>query len=375
MPAFLVDDDGTSELSCDTPGWVVFEPGELRTEVCNSTSGGDCVATQTPGPDAPSGSGYLFLGDPVAPTTFVAGEPTLGAGDTRLRQRFIEADDGARIGWDLYDTQTDRPCAFLEVDDGPLRCLPTLPLEGSAYVESSDAWIPYSRGNTQCAPDQIASLETPGRYTCDVADNSLYTVGQVLDEVCIQTTNGVCSAWRGLADDAPEGAAFFLADEAVDLSRFAAGEVGSPEGDGRIQTVALVAEDGFRLETGLFDAQVGEACAFSVAADGQLRCLPQTFSSGSHYVLRTQEWGSYRGGNAGCAPNFINAPLPSSSFSCEPARFEIHAVEGTTEQVCLSTAVPGTCSSWLSLSEEAPADAGLYVAGDVVDPTEFVGGS
>ncbi len=375
MPSYLVDDDAATSYDCDVQGWVVYEPGEFRTEVCNSISGGACTSTRTPGQDAPAGSGYLFLGDPVDPSTFVAGEIATPAGNTRLRRRFVEAEDGARIGWDVFDTQIERSCAFKPIEGGQLRCIPDAPSEGSGYVESIDDWVRYVPGNTACPPERIGGVDSPGSYTCDVATHTVYTVGEPVEEVCTSLTNGECTSRRVLGDDPPEGAAFFFADVEVEASDFVAGVRGPADDEGRIVAIEVVSDDGFRVNTGLMDTQLGDACTFTLAADGVRRCLPQTFSSGRHYDTRAMEWAPYRGGNEGCMATFIVYRPSAASFSCDQPRAQVHDVGGVVDQLCISTAVPGTCASWLSLSDEAPAGAALYVAGETVDPSEFVGGS
>ena len=374
MPSYLVDHDAATNLDCEARGWVVFEPGEFRTEVCSGISGGSCISTSGPDGDAPPGSGYLFLGDPVDPATFVAGDITTPAGDTRLRHRFLEAEDGARIGWDVFDTELEGPCAFGRTEAGELRCLPEAPYEALAYLEAEDAWVPFEPGNTACPPDRIGRVESPSNYSCEEATQAVYGVGDDVDEVCTTTTNGACSSWRVLGEDAPAGATFFLAGEELDPSAFVLGERGQADGDGRIVATEVVTDDGFRVASGLMDTVLGEACSFSIAADGVRRCLPQTFSSGEHYDLRAMEWAPYRRGNGDCSPAFIVSPSAAERFSCELPRTEVYAVGSTAEQVCIASAVPGGCSSWLSPSDEAPAGAALYLAGDVVDPGEFVGG-
>jgi hypothetical protein len=42
----------------------------------------------------------------------------------------------------------------------------------------------------------------------------------------------------------------------------------------RLRVKSYVGEDGFRQQVGLYDTQLQTQCAFNVATDGVLRCLP-----------------------------------------------------------------------------------------------------
>lgn len=374
-PAFLVDEAVGSSLDCEPPMWNVFAPGELRDEICVGISGDTCTTTQAPGEDAPPNSGYLFLGDAVEPSVFVSGELVVADGDTRLRRRWLEAEDGARVFWDVYDTERDHVCAFAMAADGQLRCLPVLPESRTGYVESLDEWLPFRSGNTACPPELISAVDDAGPYSCEDATHTLYTTGDTVDEVCLNLSDGMCTTIQILGEDPPAGAAFFLADEVVDPSVFAAGERMMGEGDDRLVAREVVTEDGFRIETELLDTEYDGACRFAIAADGERRCLPTTTGSGGHYDTRTMEWIRYQGGNTGCMPSAIVTQQPSQTFTCEPRRSEVRGIEGEVERVCIAPTAGGDCASWLSISDSAPEGAALYLAGDLLDPADFVGGS
>ena len=374
-PTFLVDEVGESSLDCEPSTWNVYEPGEFQGEICVAASGGTCTATQSPGEDAPPNSGYLFLGDAVDPAVFVSADLAVSEGDTRLRRRWLEAEDGARIPWDIYDTEREHACVFLTAADGQLRCLPVLPSSQTGYVESLDAWLPFRSGNTMCPPQLISAVDGSGPYSCEDTLHTLYTIGGTTDEVCLNLDGDVCTSRQILGEDPPAGAAFFLADSVVDPSGFAAGEHVMGEGGERIVANEIVTDDGFRVETELFDTGYDGECSFAVASDGALRCLPTNTGSGHHYDTQTMAWIPYQGGNTGCMPNAVVSQRPTQTFTCEPRRADVRGIEGEVDQVCIAPTADGDCASWLSISDNAPRGAALYLAGDLLDATEFVGGT
>lgn len=375
LPTFLVDDDPRSGFDCEPTSWDVFEPGEFRDEVCNGLVNGVCTSTVGPSEDAPPNSGFLFLGDPVDPSVFVAGELVVAPADTRLRQRWLEAEDGARFQWDIYDSQFDRACAFATATDGQLRCLPVLPAARNGYLVAQDEFVTFDLGNSACPPTMMSSVDNPAGFSCETAVHSIYSVDGTAEEVCLAITNGQCSTVMVLGENAEGGGLFYIADEVIDPEEFVAGDPSVDGGGDRIAASELVTDDGFRVGTGLFDAERGEACDFSLASDGVRRCLPLTARSGLHYDTDAMGFVPYRSGNAECSPSAIVSTPPGQSFSCESPRADVYEVGGELDEICSFAATPTTCGSSFTFPADAPPGAAYYVAGDVIDSGQFVGGT
>ena len=370
-PAYVVVDDETSGFDCEPPRFTVHAVDDARADVCDAVTDGLCTSVRTPGDDAPSGSRFYLAGDPIDPEAFVAAEIVVGDGDTRVRRRFIETDDGARLGWDLFDTELELSCTFRPAADGSIRCLPVATNEGWGFFGLPGAWdtAPYRRGNTSCPPAFVEAPDTPGSFSCDDTLYALLEASAPTDEVCLQLTGESCSSTLSVSDDAPAGAAFYAGGTEVDPGMFARADLDT-EGDDRIVSRVHETEDGLRVPYGLRDTELGIDCAYAADDASDHRCLPLTAATGSHYVLLTQQWEPYRPGNSECAPPFLTRAHDHSIFSCEPRRTEVLAIGGKIDEVCVATA-GAQCNSWSMPSDDAPAGAGFYVAGDPVDPQQF----
>lgn len=370
-PRFVLVDVGEGSYSCTPDGWAVHELATRVEEVCTGITDGACVITQSVGDSAPAGAGFWLAGDELDATAFVAADVANDEGGGRLVRRWLDGEDGSRVWWDLYDTERGWPCAWRDATDGTPRCLPIAPSDGTAFATNLVDTIAYRRGNDECPPEAIEWTHDGSPYGCDPTTVAVHEVGEGVDELCIQTTNGICSSTMSPADDAPAGATFWLAGVEMAVDDFVEGERSTTESPERLERRTITTADGFVTEAGTFDDELGIDCVFAVASDGHTRCLPTTFADSGDLDPATAELTVARRGNDGCPPAFLVRATAGDAFSCESAPLEVHAVAGSTDRIC-TTVSAGECLSWTEPSDEAPAGATFWLAGDAVDPAMFV---
>jgi hypothetical protein len=371
-PSYLLAVDPPDPLECDTPaGTAVYTVGEELTEVCTATTGELCTVTRNVPDDADAR--FFAAGELVPPGSFVAGEIEQGDGG-RLRPRYVAGDDGSRFAWDLYDTEVATPCAFAIADDGIARCLPTSRgPDGFAFVDGAPDPVPYRRGNLACLPAHVGWPAAVDAFACDPQTTALHLTGATLDEVCVQRTGDMCSAWQSFAEDAPAGATFVLAGDARPSSTFVAATSMTRSDPGRLRTVQWVTDDGLEIPAGLFDDELGIACAWGLAADDTWRCLPTTPTTDGDLDPATTDLTLARRGNTGCPPPYLTWTETGSSFACTPAVTHVHDVAGTTDTLCTSVSA-GMCVATQGIADTAPAGATYFLAGAEHDPSAFAAG-
>jgi hypothetical protein len=146
---------------------------------------------------------------------------------------------------------------------------------------------------------------------------------------------------------------------------------GDYEPGSRLEFEWLHPIDGPDQLLGIFDTELGLRCAFQPAADGALRCLPATYSTGLGYDPATGAGAPSLQGNTGCSPTLVTAPRTSPTYSCDPVTYEVFSVGVAQTGVCISWTGAG-CSSWYSVDDDAPAGASLYLLTEPVDLDTFV---
>jgi len=129
----------------------------------------------------------------------------------------------------------------------------------------------------------------------------------------------------------------------------------------RLVPVFLTAEDESRQFVGWFDRLRGEDCAFELAADGQVRCLPSEAIEATVFA------------DATCKTRMASA--------CSSARYVIERESACGDRPRFHVFAPGRrfrptsafAQTEHGCSRVAPDDAGVYVAvGDEVPPALFV---
>lgn len=169
-----------------------------------------------------------------------------------------------------------------------------------------------------------------------------------------------CGGTEGTTTDAATG----------DSADIATGD-GDPNKSGdRIKLKFLESTDGARLVTGMHDLDRGEDCAFSVASDGQTRCLPKS------YGTALQEKGYFA--DAACTtpaaaveacatpPKYVFLFPPPSCLSSPPVVGPEVYLRGTTMTSAYRKDVNNQCiSTGLSLATT------YYGLGAKVSASEF----
>jgi hypothetical protein len=131
---------------------------------------------------------------------------------------------------------------------------------------------------------------------------------------------------------------------------------------------------------GWYDAVTEAPCAWQVATDEVLRCLPTTLISRDTVVADPETGGYARPwaiGNASCPPSFVvgNSQKPGASgsrFECGPQLTVVYAVDEASPTLCEYQAPDGSCTESTSPGADAPEGAMFYSVGAEQDPTMFV---
>lgn len=369
-PKYIISDVGVDSFSCTPDGWAVRAVSDRVIEICLGVTDSFCTLIHRVDDSGIPGAGYWVAGGEIDPATFVAAEVASPEADGRLVFRWLDGEDGSRVPWDLFDTEYEWPCAWRNTADGSLRCLPVAPPDGWAFAANLVDTLPYRHGNEACVPESVEWIHTASAFSCDPNTESVYDIGDAAYELCVQTTDGLCSVIRGLSDDAPAGAAFWLAGVEMPIEGFVAGEERTSDTPERLERRSIATVDGFVTDIGAYDDELGMDCGFALAKDGRTRCLPTTFVDSGNANVTTEDYTPARRGNDGCPPAFLVRSESVSSFSCDPAATEVFAVAGTTERVCNAVS-SGMCISWSEIGIDAPGGATYWLAGESIPPAMF----
>jgi hypothetical protein len=194
------------------------------------------------------------------------------ASGSRLAALWVEGSNPAvaagRVFDGFFDRQLGVRCRFARMADGSHRCLPTRSTAGAVrFLDPACSRPAQVQPANACEPPAYLAVRTgtgcPGaevlyRRAAPVASTELYG----------RDAAGACSP---LPPPAATDAAHAL--EEVPLTSFVAATP-APWAGGRLVAERLTAEDGAVSPGGWRDASLGHPCAFQVAADGELRCLP-----------------------------------------------------------------------------------------------------
>jgi hypothetical protein len=238
---------------------------------------GACTAGQ-------NGSAELHPLTPLPASDFV-GATEMPAGTGRLVVRELVSEDGARsrIGW--IDTTGNTPCHRALASDREQRCLPepgAYHLPGTFFSDAActaEAAISYQN---QCSSSSPIIQEprpdlppiNPARFTdCSFAVALRNRGAAISAPDSHERSGGMCiTASVALARVSARLYALGPVIDPAGFARLTAAEISGP----RLHALEEIAEDGAaKLLDGTFvDSASGAGCAFEVAADGVLRCLP-----------------------------------------------------------------------------------------------------
>jgi hypothetical protein len=218
---------------------------------------GECVSAP-----ASQAFDYHAAGDELPLYGFVAGELRL-EGDARIQREVIAGTDGSRRPTGLRDRELDSRCWY-ELDT----CVPEF------------IWQAYSSDDLCSEPiggwSDPACYPTPvfvGRYLA--GDDDVFR--PALQERGPSVTPAVLYTGTELACDPIEpndGTTYYLPGAELGLDRLAALELVFA-GEGRLQGVYLVSDDGLRHFDGSFyDHDLGAPCWPARVDDDHWRCLP-----------------------------------------------------------------------------------------------------
>jgi hypothetical protein len=230
--------------------------------VCG-TSCGTCSAPQTCG-----GGGVSGKCGPVGSNLFKNG--------SRIGWQTLATSDGARSYYMLYDRQLHASCWPLNASDGQLRCLPRATASASSYFSDATCTtkVAYDYANCGQTPAYAAQSNGSGFTTFPVTGTftgAVYIGGP-----------GNCRAYTRAPPDS-----FYTIGSAIPptslvaMTKLGPGQTPTPSAtdiyqDGtRLRLQVLSTADGATSPWPEFlDQQLATECSFSVAGDGQQRCMP-----------------------------------------------------------------------------------------------------
>ncbi|HET6584157.1 MAG TPA: hypothetical protein VFG69_11925, partial [Nannocystaceae bacterium] len=124
---------------------------------------------------------------------------------------------------DLLETTVDElgiDCGFALATDGHTRCLPTTFVDSGDLDPATTELTPARRGNDGCPPAFLARAESADAFSCGGTSIEALAVDGSTDRICTTVSAGACLSWTEPAADAPDGATFWLAGDAVDPAMF-----------------------------------------------------------------------------------------------------------------------------------------------------------
>ncbi len=232
--------------------------------------GTSCV----PDTSTPTNTSYVHFGAVVPATTFVAATQVSDPRGTRLSAHQYFGDDGSRQDFEMLDkSRANASCEVTDDGTGKVYCTP----KERAYTEVffSDAACTTAVGLHPEYAQQVC-----GRTPTAVQDSTgkvkvltFFEVGARITTPVYETNGASCQLVAGptLVDDG-----FYAVGAPLPLASLASLPV-SNEGNGRVQlTVARTESGALGASLGFFDSQKNIGCRKSLAADGKVRCLPNT---------------------------------------------------------------------------------------------------
>jgi hypothetical protein len=354
---------------------VSYLPGEQALTMLFQKTDAGCAAVSTVdvtfNRDVSITTGTVFRVEDFT-DQFVAGARHTGTPVAGLAPMSLDAQDGASQPWGFQNQSPSFRCGFIVSDDmsidpsmrsvatdGTRRCLP---IErdvgqyqgGSVLFSDAQCSLPAlgDDSSVPCKPWDLM-LHSSSNRGCPL-QFSAWEIGDWTTGMLFSASGGTCTAAT------TSGIIYGLTE--ILPSQMAAGRVGDPVGDGRIQTRWIETSAG-RQFWSLWDQQLGVACAPTAASDGTVRCLPITGID--PYLLYADASCTTPIGGAG-----INWCMLSYAFEIDSAK-QVHAVLGPYTGPVFQSSLdvpPSACFPVGPTSAAAP----MFNIGPPMPATDFV---
>lgn len=294
---------GFSDPGCTTALAAVAQSACAAAQYVLATSRDGCVETKTglrkildpastryaPGPNgcAPQAASAaapnaVAVGDLIPWAAFVEAVETTGPPSGGVAETILTAPDGAKQHLGFRLEQLDAECTFQIMADGKTRCLPTGSTGPVLYaddactkaafvrhnrfancaIEGADIWLDRPEGTPACSGIRAV-------YSLGSTPGSEDAPREVYGEQVRSTTTCTTQFFGGA-----RGGSQSLRSIAQDLTASLPSADRVSHASGRLVR-ALVAKSGAEgLELGWHDNERDADCAFTLASDGKVRCLP-----------------------------------------------------------------------------------------------------
>jgi hypothetical protein len=338
---------------------------------------GPSGCTAVTSPTAPGASQTVALGDVIAWTEFVdAEESTVPAGS--VEERVLLASDGARqhLGW--KSSALGEACSFQVLASGETRCVPSNAQGGQVlYADtactSAASVIDNRSGYGACAAQSRPDLwlePAPGTGSCGGvrALLSVADVARPVDSGTVFYQSSGVGAEASCTSNAYAASYSQLRAVNADLTSSLPPALRIGSGSERLVPALITKAGTQELVPGWHDTARDVDCAFALASDGKLRCLPTAplatlfftddacTSSGRLAVLTS----------AACASEARDLARVVSA-TCPPVTRVVSLSASTRDQVGGSSETsPGRCAKFTGVNRAFDAkelDPSLFVEG------------
>jgi hypothetical protein len=284
------------------------------------------------------------VGASIDRSAFALVDKTALVGGGRLQQIDYTSPDGLRLLDEVHDTDLATTCYLQGNVCGPTSTF------SQYFSDAACKQRVTSFGPDPCGPPPAYYAE-PDTACSDITH--YYAIGAKISPTTVYALDGSMQCQPQMVGSMQEYHA--VGEEVVPVSLSTA--VVTAPGK-RLQTT-YYAGAGIALQSGqMFDTQLGVACAFTQASDGEQRCLPIGPGYGTYYA------------DAACTRQVLVAivsacaPVPQLARGSTGNGDDVRVVVGPYSGK-LYYGSSGSCSSY------QPTAAVLYEVGDLADGTQF----
>ena len=226
------------------------------------------------GPCTPAdyGGSFYALGPELPASTFVSATYTSGPALGGLTAVYTQGSDGSKGVDHWMDSASASPCSLFEAADQTQRCIPNTDASGASgqYTDSTCTTPAASTPDVGCGAPAYS-----GSYGQDSQCNfffRVFTVGPKLTSLPYAGTTANCTPFKGPGFD------WYSPGSEVPPSSFVQVTLLPPSGSTRLQRMNFATPGGLLQLSGWYDSSRHETCRMDVAADAQVRCLPDKFT-------------------------------------------------------------------------------------------------
>jgi hypothetical protein len=317
----------------------------------------------------------------VAAATFARGAlETQAPAPYRLGARYYVAEDGAQQLDSLWDANREETCSRYLTAGGVHRCLGDGVRWGAGTAFSDDKcsrpiWIDFPDVDPALPAPTLAAVPIPAAVLdsspCGWEVRVLRVTGSYAGPRYERGSGSACSRVTPAPTDA-SGAAYML-DPADRAAEVAPAFVAESRGGGRLGLVNLRAADGPAYELGaeaeVFDAKLGEVCAFAETTGG-LACVPLTNEVSTYYGDATCTTIAFDYGDRSCFwPSMVQAhkAIRAAGTACKAGPVTNVYGRGTAVESLFARDATA-CAPTMAWSKQ------LFTPGTELPLTELVGG-